>query len=123
MTGVKRNPDKKYNSSWGGARKGAGRKLKTTSEFSEIYSHLREKYKLEPIETHFKILSDLEDETDAMSIKLKQISVNSLMAKRYPNPTEMFEDEDGNSYFPGSVEEADKEIAMLMADLGLSKEE
>jgi len=115
MTGIKKDPNRTH-TNWGGARKGAGRKLKRTSEFSDIFSHLRDKYNLDPVETHFMILDVLKDDDTLNGIKYKQLSANKLIDKMYPNPTETFEDEEGNTVL--SNQQLDAEIAALMAELG-----
>lgn len=115
MAGKPKDPNKAYSSGWGGKRAGSGRKLKSTSEFKDMFEHLRDKYSIDPIETHFKILDTLKDDDSLHAIKFKQASANKLIDKAYPNPTETFEDEEGNTIL--SNQQLDAEIAALMAEL------
>lgn len=109
--------DKLKSSNWGGKRKGAGRKLKSTSDTDELFRHYMKKYKLDPLETQFKILEDLDEDKTLHATKLKAAISKDLMQHCMPKVQEVFTDEDGNEFLPSTQSELDAELARLTAKL------
>lgn len=118
MAGTKKK-EGQLSPNWGGARRGSGRKLTSTSDFSIIYQKYLKDYG-DPVEAQFRIMKKTEEAVDPVSMKLHLESSKFLVSKNYPNPTETFEDEDGNTIIP--VSDARAEVEAYFNSLKEDKE-